>query len=120
MSKQEREEQITKFRIGETWILICSDLLARGVDFKNVKTVINYDCPYRPVNYIHRIGRTGRAGKTGKAITFVIDNDVPKLKGISKMINNMIKENSDKIKCPNWLIKLSNSDEQAKITNKLI
>ena len=120
MSKQEREEQITKFRIGETWILICSDLLARGVDFKNVKTVINYDCPYRPVNYIHRIGRTGRAGKTGKAITFVIDNDVPKLKGISKMINNMIKENSDKIKCPNWLIKLSNNDEQAKITNKLI
>lgn len=103
MSKKEREEQITKFRLGETWILICSDLLARGVDFKNVKTVVNYDCPYRPVNYIHRIGRTGRAGKVGKAITFVIDDDVSKLRHISKMLNQ-IKKNID---CPNWLLKLS-------------
>lgn len=116
MSKKEREEQITKFRIGDTWILICSDLLARGVDFKNVKTVINFDCPYRPVNYIHRIGRTGRAGKSGKAITFVIDDDVPKLKSISRMVNNMKKENLDNIKCPNWLIKLSQNENNNNTT----
>lgn len=111
MTKQEREEQITKFRLGETWVLICSDLLARGVDFKNVKTVINYDCPYRPVNYIHRIGRTGRAGKKGKAITFVIDDDVPKLKKIARMINTMVKDNKDNLKCPNWLINLGDTNK---------
>lgn len=118
MSKQEREKQITKFRLGETWVLICSDLLARGVDFKNVKTVINYDCPYRPVNYIHRIGRTGRAGKTGKAITFVIDDDVNKLKSISRMINNMIKETPGIVKCPQWLIKLSQKNSENKNGDK--
>ena len=118
MSKQEREKQITKFRLGETWVLICSDLLARGVDFKNVKTVINYDCPYRPVNYIHRIGRTGRAGKTGKAITFVIDDDVNKLKSISRMINNMLKETPEIVKCPQWLIKLSQKNDDNKNRNK--
>ena len=112
MSKKERENQIEKFREGETWILLCSDLLSRGIDFKNVKTVINFDCPYRPVNYIHRIGRTGRAGKQGRAITFIIDNDVQKLKSISKMINNMIENNykngfENDVKCPKWLINLS-------------
>ena len=116
MSKKERENQIEKFREGETWILLCSDLLSRGIDFKNVKTVINYDCPYKPVNYIHRIGRTGRAGKQGRAITFIIDNDVGKLKYISKMINNMIENNlkkgyQDDVKCPKWLINLSKKKE---------
>ena len=116
MSKKERENQIEKFREGETWILLCSDLLSRGIDFKNVKTVINYDCPYKPVNYIHRIGRTGRAGKQGRAITFIIDNDVGKLKYISKMINNMIENNlkkgyHDDVKCPKWLINLSKKKE---------
>ena len=106
MSKKEREEQINNFRSGNTWILICSDLLARGIDFKNVKTVVNYDCPYKPVSYIHRIGRTGRAGKKGKAITFVIDDDVKNINGISKMINNMIENNTANLKCPNWLINI--------------
>ena len=106
MTKIEREEQINNFREGNLWILMCSDLLSRGIDFKNVKTVVNFDCPYRPVNYIHRIGRTGRAGKNGNAYTFIVDNDVKLLKGISGMINDMIKNNENNVKCPKWLINL--------------
>jgi ATP-dependent RNA helicase DDX52/ROK1 len=90
MSKAEREDSIKKFRIGETWILICTDLLSRGIDFKNVKTVLNYDCPYNPINYIHKIGRTGRGGKLGKAFTFIIDDDIKKLRNLSKMLSEIV------------------------------
>ena len=103
MDKQEREEVVKKFRLGEIWILICTDLLARGIDFKNVKTVLNFDCPYNPINYIHKIGRTGRAGKSGKAFTFVIDDDIGKLRHLSKML----KDSAGKIDCPNWILNLN-------------
>jgi ATP-dependent RNA helicase DDX52/ROK1 len=57
------------------WLLICTELMARGIDFKGVNLVINYDCPQTVVSYIHRIGRTGRAGRLGEAVTFVTDED---------------------------------------------
>jgi ATP-dependent RNA helicase DDX52/ROK1 len=106
MSKQEREDVVKKFRLGEIWILMCTDLLARGIDFKNVKTVLNFDCPYNPVNYIHKIGRTGRAGKSGKAFTFVIDDDISKLRNLSKMLG----DSQGKIECPNWILNLNKKE----------
>ena len=50
----------------QIWFLICTDLVARGIDFKGVALVINFDLPPSTSVYIHRIGRTGRAGKEGK------------------------------------------------------
>lgn len=44
------------FRAGKIWVLICTALLARGIDFKGVNMVINYDLPTSAVEYIHRIG----------------------------------------------------------------
>jgi ATP-dependent RNA helicase DDX52/ROK1 len=106
INKKEREEQINKFRIGDIFVLLCSDLLSRGIDFKNVKTIINFDCPYKITNYIHRIGRTGRAGKEGTAITFLEEKDKDYLFYISKLINDMKNENYEDIICPDWLINL--------------
>ena len=106
INKKEREEQINKFRIGDIFVLLCSDLLSRGIDFKNVKTIINYDCPYRITNYIHRIGRTGRAGKKGTAITFLEEKDKDNLFYISKLINDMKNEKYENIICPDWLVNL--------------
>jgi RecG-like helicase len=56
-SPAQREEVIRRFRTGDIWILICTDLMARGIDFKGVQMVINYDLPQTAVAYIHRIGR---------------------------------------------------------------
>jgi ATP-dependent RNA helicase DDX52/ROK1 len=106
INKKEREEQINKFRLGDIFVLLCSDLLSRGIDFKNVKTIINYDCPYKITNYIHRIGRTGRAGKKGTSITFLEEKDKDNLYYISKLINDMKNENYEDIICPDWLINL--------------
>ena len=62
-----RDEVVRNFRQGVTWVLICTDLMGRGIDFKGVNLVINYDFPQSVISYIHRIGRTGRAGKNGAA-----------------------------------------------------
>ena len=118
INKQEREEQINKFRIGDIFVLLCSDLLSRGIDFKNVKTIINYDCPYKITNYIHRIGRTGRAGKKGTAITFLEEKDKEYLFYISKLINDMKNENYENIICPDWLINLSKKKENKTFIGK--
>ena len=44
--------------------------MARGIDFKGVKLVINYDFPLKAIDYIHRVGRTGRANKKGLSHTY--------------------------------------------------
>ena len=106
MNKQDRENQIIKFRTGEIFMLLCSDLLSRGIDFKNVKTIINFDCPYKITNYIHRVGRTGRGGKKGYAISFIEEKDVENLYYISKLINDMKNSDYKDIKCPDWLVNL--------------
>lgn len=56
--------------------------MARGIDFRGVHTVINYDLPSSGMNYIHRIGRTGRAGRAGRAITLYTQMDIPMLRSI--------------------------------------
>lgn len=57
-------------------MLICTELMGRGIDFKGVNLVVNYDFPQTAISYIHRIGRTGRAGRIGKAVTFFTDDDL--------------------------------------------
>ncbi|XP_032136709.1 probable ATP-dependent RNA helicase DDX52 isoform X2 [Sapajus apella] len=89
-TQQQRDNTVYSFRAGKIWVLICTALLARGIDFKGVNLVINYDFPTSSVEYIHRIGRTGRAGNKGKAITFFTEDDKPLLR--SKQKKKMIKK----------------------------
>lgn len=88
LSTEEREELVLQFRLGKVWILITTELLSRGIDFKNVNTVINFDIPLSGASYIHRIGRTGRAGKTGKAITFYTIEDKDRIPPIAQIMND--------------------------------
>ncbi|KAF5336926.1 hypothetical protein D9611_003439 [Ephemerocybe angulata] len=100
ITKKEREDAITRMRKGETWILISTEVMARGMDFKGVREVINYDFPTSVQSYIHRIGRTGRAGREGKAVTFFTDEDGPFLKSIA----NVILQSGSTV--PDWMLKL--------------
>lgn len=94
----QRENIINRFRVGEIWILICTDLMARGIDFKAVKMIINYDLPQSAVSYIHRIGRTGRGGREGEAITFFTEEDIPNMRSIV----NVMKLSGSEV--PSWLL----------------
>uniref|UniRef100_A0A9R1SRB0 Probable ATP-dependent RNA helicase DDX52 n=2 Tax=Cyprinus carpio TaxID=7962 RepID=A0A9R1SRB0_CYPCA len=85
-TQQQRDNVVSSFRSGKIWVLICTALMARGIDFKGINLVINYDFPTTAVEYIHRIGRTGRAGHKGKAITFFTEDDKPLLRSIANVI----------------------------------
>ncbi|KAI8814238.1 P-loop containing nucleoside triphosphate hydrolase protein [Cladochytrium replicatum] len=66
-----RRSLLREFRVGSVNCLICSDVMARGIDLGSeiVKAVINYDAPTRVKTYVHRVGRTARAGQSGDAYT---------------------------------------------------
>lgn len=83
---KQRDEAIKRFKSGDIWVLITTDVIARGVDFKGVNLVINYDVPQSAQAYVHRIGRTGRGGKAGKAVTFFTKEDD---KAVKPIINVM-------------------------------
>ncbi|KOC61471.1 putative ATP-dependent RNA helicase DDX52 [Habropoda laboriosa] len=85
-TQTQRDNVIRCFREGKIWILICTELMARGIDFKGVNLVINYDFPPSAISYVHRIGRTGRAGRKGKAITFFTEQDTTNLRSIATIM----------------------------------
>eukprot|EP00536_Pseudo-nitzschia_multiseries_P008178 jgi/Psemu1/256982/estExt_Genewise1Plus.C_2030070 len=99
-SRTARDNAVAKFRRGETWVLICTDLVARGVDFRAVNMVINYDLPASGITYVHRIGRTGRAGRKGKAITLFTEADFDNLRTIA----NVMKQSGCKVE--DWMLQL--------------
>lgn len=67
----DRDQVIKDFKAGLVPVLTATSVAARGLDVKQLKLVINYDCPNHMEDYVHRVGRTGRAGQTGTAVTFV-------------------------------------------------
>jgi len=85
-----RLAELESFKTGEINLLVASDVAARGLDIKGVSHVFNYDAPWHPDDYVHRIGRTGRAGATGKAFTFVTASDAEAIENIEKLIGTKI------------------------------
>ncbi len=67
----DRDQAIADFKAGFVPIVVATSVAARGLDVKELKLVINYDCPNHMEDYVHRAGRTGRAGNTGICITFI-------------------------------------------------
>jgi superfamily II DNA/RNA helicase len=92
MAQSERISELDRFKNDEINVLIASDVAARGLDIKGVSHVFNYDVPWHPDDYVHRIGRTGRAGKTGIAITFVTSADAESIDNIQKLTGTRITE----------------------------
>jgi superfamily II DNA/RNA helicase len=85
MEQSERLKELDRFKNGEINILVASDVAARGLDIKGVSHVFNFDIPWHPDDYIHRIGRTGRAGATGSAFSLVTPEDNEAVEAIEKL-----------------------------------
>ncbi|KAA6414787.1 MAG: hypothetical protein FRX48_01537 [Lasallia pustulata] len=99
LSLNARSAIMARFRAGEIWVLITTDLLSRGVDFKGMNGVVNYDIPTSGASYVHRVGRTGRAGREGGvAVTLYTKEDVPYVKGIANVIAASEKAHGGKAK----------------------
>lgn len=83
----QRDRVIRGFRKNDTRILVATDVAARGLDIPMLETVINYDLPQCPEDYIHRIGRTGRNGQEGEAICLISGADKAKWAAIDRLMN---------------------------------
>ena len=90
MEQADRIRELDRFKSGAITILVASDVAARGLDIPGVSHVINYDMPWHPDDYVHRIGRTGRAGRTGIAYSFAAPDDAENLANIEKLTRQKI------------------------------
>jgi superfamily II DNA/RNA helicase len=90
MDQSDRIAEFDRFKKDEITVLVASDVAARGLDVKGVSHVINFDVPWQPDDYIHRIGRTGRAGMKGIAITLATREDAEAVAAIEKLIGHKI------------------------------
>lgn len=89
-SQPNRFNAVKQFQEGSFRILIATDVIARGLDLKDVTHVVNFDMPKDESSYLHRIGRTGRADKIGTALTFLTPNDKSLKKELEKMMSKKL------------------------------
>jgi len=80
-----RTRTLDGFRSGEVTLLVASDVAARGLDIPATSHIFNYDVPYHPDDYVHRIGRTGRAGRGGTALMLATSRDAKYVEAIERL-----------------------------------
>jgi len=85
-SQNARQRALRSFKNGDAWVLVATDIAARGIDIDAVSHVFNYELPHEPESYVHRIGRTGRAGATGAAWSLVDPSERNRLRAVQKLI----------------------------------
>ena len=91
-SQAARIKALNKFKAREVRVMVATDVAARGIDIDALPYVINYELPYLPEDYIHRIGRTARAGQDGFAISLVCIDEEKLLRGIEKLVGQNIEK----------------------------
>lgn len=85
-SQNARTRALGSFADGDVWVLVATDIAARGIDIEGVSHVVNFDVPHDPETYVHRIGRTGRAGAPGISWTLLDQEENKYWKGIERLI----------------------------------
>jgi len=89
-SQPQRERTLAAFKAGKLRVLVATDIAARGIDVDGVSHVLNFELPFVPEAYVHRIGRTARAGADGTAISFVAGDEMKLLRDIEKVTRQKI------------------------------
>jgi ATP-dependent RNA helicase RhlE len=89
-SQPERTRALEEFKNGGIRVLVATDVAARGLDIEDLPHVVNFELPWNPQDYIHRIGRTGRAGQTGDAISLVCIDEADLLRGVQRLLRRAI------------------------------
>ncbi len=84
-SQNARNRALDSFKSGSAWVLVATDVAARGIDIQEVTHVINFELPHEPEVYVHRIGRTARAGASGVAWSLVDQSEQARLKSIERL-----------------------------------
>jgi ATP-dependent RNA helicase RhlE len=85
-TQPEREKALEMFKAGDVRVLVATDVAARGLDIEGLPMVVNYEIPWDPEDYIHRVGRTGRAGMPGLAVSLVSLEEEDQLRSINRLL----------------------------------
>ena len=91
IAQAQRTRVMNKFKKAGFEFLVATDVAARGIDVNDLELVVNFDLPYDPEDYVHRIGRTGRAGKHGMAVTLVSGRDLRKIQFLERFARTKIR-----------------------------
>ena len=89
-AQSDRTKALEAFKAGEIRVLVATDVAARGLDIEDLPHVVNFELPWNPEDYVHRIGRTGRAGATGDAISLVCIDEADLLRGVQRLLQRAI------------------------------
>jgi ATP-dependent RNA helicase RhlE len=89
-AQADRTRALEAFKAGEIRVLVATDVAARGLDIEDLPHVVNFELPWNPEDYVHRIGRTGRAGSTGDAISLVCIDEADLLRGVQRLLRRAI------------------------------
>ncbi len=89
-AQADRTKALEAFKAGEIRVLVATDVAARGLDIVDLPHVVNFELPWNPEDYVHRIGRTGRAGATGDAISLVCIDEADLLRGVQRLLQRAI------------------------------
>ena len=91
LEQKHRDQVLVRFANKSCSILVATDVAVRGLDIKELQAVINYDLPWDPEVYVHRIGRTGRAGNKGLALSLCTEQELDRVKSIEEYLNTSVK-----------------------------
>ena len=91
VQQNRRLRALEDFRSGKVRVVVATDVAGRGIHVDDIGFVVNYDFPYEPEDYVHRIGRTGRAGHAGTAISFADENESFIIPEIEKFLGEPLK-----------------------------
>jgi ATP-dependent RNA helicase RhlE len=89
-AQADRTKALAAFKAGEIRVLVGTDVAARGLDIQDLPHVVNFELPWNPEDYVHRIGRTGRAGATGDAVSLVCIDEADLLRGVQRLLQHAI------------------------------
>lgn len=98
MSQMMRTRTLSKFKSSGFDLLVATDVAGRGIDVDDLDLVVNFDLPYDPEDYVHRIGRTGRAGRKGVALTLISGREIYRLQGVERFTRQRMQRG----KVPTW------------------
>jgi ATP-dependent RNA helicase RhlE len=85
-AQSDRTKALDGFKNGEIRVLVATDVAARGLDIVDLPHVVNFELPWNPEDYVHRVGRTGRAGATGDAVSLVCLDEADLLRGVQRLL----------------------------------
>ncbi len=115
LPQTQRLDILNKFHSGVLDLLVATDVAARGLDIKNVETVINYDVPEKAEFYVHRIGRTGRIGNKGYSFTLVSRKEISRIDQIERFTKTKIKKRN--VPTPEKVIRVKQEKQVEEILN---